>query len=618
MVIVIAPPKSQPNQSIVNPDGRTGYTPPLQLPNQSIIRRGDNGRSYSGYTPPLKNPDVEITPNAEVNLDTTQTQSKVPSTNPNVPLQKAYSVRDISLTDSANRFFNPNANVTSGKVTLGGYAEQQFNTGVQKTSNFILRGADPNKPFTRFLTRPRASGTPFDIFASTVKFGAIQPLIPTTTQYANSLISQGVIVPKSTTQFYANVIRPNAESSVSGVQVVSVTNIGNKNVLGIGKSLINTQGETSLGLGKSYTFQSVKDGTKITKLRNVGVSQEVKDFGFDGFTGVKSQSYSQELGKVKLSNGVSTPLKTNMNPIESNVFGVVKQTKPNEYLFIGEKNFMSEIPKNRFGVKGIIEDRSLSNPDVFGVIRTKTLPTIREFDSGFTSMKYSGNKPITKLETKAVTDLIGTLSKQSSKQIISNSITKIQPAEDILGLSKPVVSSYYGKGTYERTNQVNSPMSIQSQSQMNKQFNIPMSLVSQGSNQANKLLFSPYNPSSQAQPTAQIPKTSLGSGSSIANVPIQTQAPRLDTPTKTIPFIPIIPFEPTPFYPSPFPDLPSGSFESKGYSNLFKGKNRFKYTPSYSAFAYNIKGKQPKKTRFTGLELRPIPKKFSFAFKENE
>ena len=45
----------------------------------------------------------------------------------------------------------------------------------------------------------------------------------------------------------------------------------------------------------------------------------------------------------------------------------------------------------------------------------------------------------------------------------------------------------------------------------------------------------------------------------------------------------------------------------------YKGKQRKKYTPSYEALVFKIKGKQ-KRGRETGLGIRPIPRNYSFAF----
>jgi hypothetical protein len=44
----------------------------------------------------------------------------------------------------------------------------------------------------------------------------------------------------------------------------------------------------------------------------------------------------------------------------------------------------------------------------------------------------------------------------------------------------------------------------------------------------------------------------------------------------------------------------------------YKGKQRKKYTPSYEAFVFGIRGKAPRGTE-TGARIRPITKGFTFA-----
>jgi hypothetical protein len=45
----------------------------------------------------------------------------------------------------------------------------------------------------------------------------------------------------------------------------------------------------------------------------------------------------------------------------------------------------------------------------------------------------------------------------------------------------------------------------------------------------------------------------------------------------------------------------------------YKGKQRKKYTPSYEAFTFGIKGKAPKGLE-TGARIRPITKGFTLAY----
>lgn len=75
---------------------------------------------------------------------------------------------------------------------------------------------------------------------------------------------------------------------------------------------------------------------------------------------------------------------------------------------------------------------------------------------------------------------------------------------------------------------------------------------------------------------------------------------------------PLTPVTPTPNVPgiyTPFFALPFFSFGGGAGgigSGKVKSKGFFKYTPSYTALVYGIKGKQPKIKQFKGFELRPI------------
>lgn len=60
------------------------------------------------------------------------------------------------------------------------------------------------------------------------------------------------------------------------------------------------------------------------------------------------------------------------------------------------------------------------------------------------------------------------------------------------------------------------------------------------------------------------------------------------------------------------PILPNFGFDTKQSTKVYKGKQRKKYTPSFSALVFNIKGKAPKKER--GINIRPITKGFTWSF----
>jgi len=78
------------------------------------------------------------------------------------------------------------------------------------------------------------------------------------------------------------------------------------------------------------------------------------------------------------------------------------------------------------------------------------------------------------------------------------------------------------------------------------------------------------------------------------------------TPTITIPETVIIK------RPFPFPPLPSLFMDKGTGSGFLKGGTGYTYKPSFSAIKFNLFGKEPTKKTYTGLELRPIPKGFSW------
>jgi hypothetical protein len=104
-------------------------------------------------------------------------------------------------------------------------------------------------------------------------------------------------------------------------------------------------------------------------------------------------------------------------------------------------------------------------------------------------------------------------------------------------------------------------------------------------------------------PTAiQVPTT--------IQTPVTIQQP-VSIQTPVVPTI--FKFPITPIVPAVFPLVPSFDFGMT--ARKFRGKQRKKYTPSFEALIFGIRGKAPK--RITGLETRPITKGFSFAFKES-
>lgn len=104
--------------------------------------------------------------------------------------------------------------------------------------------------------------------------------------------------------------------------------------------------------------------------------------------------------------------------------------------------------------------------------------------------------------------------------------------------------------------------------------------------------------------TTTIPKITTNT------ITTQTTTPKFTNPTPNITSNINI----TPKFDIPIvPWFPSGSLDFGGSSKRKRGKRRYKYTPSYEALIFNIKGKMPKGTE-TGARIRPITKGYSFAF----
>lgn len=108
--------------------------------------------------------------------------------------------------------------------------------------------------------------------------------------------------------------------------------------------------------------------------------------------------------------------------------------------------------------------------------------------------------------------------------------------------------------------------------------------------------------------TTSIPRQFTPQGS----VQITTPTTTFINPPTSIPSFPTI-ATPKVNLTNPFPSMPfvfssdAGSFKKR----KIKGKQQKQYTPSYEAFIFNIRGKQPKGIE-TGMRLRPITKGFSF------
>lgn len=131
------------------------------------------------------------------------------------------------------------------------------------------------------------------------------------------------------------------------------------------------------------------------------------------------------------------------------------------------------------------------------------------------------------------------------------------------------------------------------------------------------LLQAPKTETLQQPITKVITRTRSGTTQLIAPIvaPIVTPvvAPPFVTPIFRTP-TPNAPREmplPTIFPPFALPSFTSGKTGIKVGESF--AKRKYSYTPSYKALVFGIKGKQPKKAVFSGLEIRPITKKFKWS-----
>lgn len=143
-----------------------------------------------------------------------------------------------------------------------------------------------------------------------------------------------------------------------------------------------------------------------------------------------------------------------------------------------------------------------------------------------------------------------------------------------------------------------------------------ITMTKQSSGLNNKVLsslsFKSMTSTLQSQPTIQVPSFGTSSfnfesqkpvvGTISLNAPVLTTATKLGT------------FAPTFNAPFALPFKFSGNIEMPGQGRKIKGKQRKKYTPDYLSILTGKRGRA-KKGPFSGLESRPIPKGFTFAFK---
>ena len=230
----------------------------------------------------------------------------------------------------------------------------------------------------------------------------------------------------------------------------------------------------------------------------------------------------------------------------------------------------------------------------YGLI--KKYPTISESSliKGGTTQIFKSITPsgfieeVSKVSSKSV---MGKLNYQNI--ITSKSISGILPVSQLatIQIEKPAIKSKEVFASNLATIQ------IEKQITQPKQIRLPRTIQIEQPAIKPKQIFG--TASFQHQPEAERTRTKLiqdfVSVSKLVT-PSPTKTIPEYTPTITIiPFLPKLKFE----------------FEDIMKTRLFKGKQATRYTPSFEAFVFGIKGKQPKGIE-TGARLRPITKGFKF------
>jgi len=244
------------------------------------------------------------------------------------------------------------------------------------------------------------------------------------------------------------------------------------------------------------------------------------------------------------------------------------------------------------------------------------------FSSGIVK-SISSDKGMTEMVTSEGTTLSrgfggGSQTQNILKNVVKQSVIQ-EPKTSFSGGITGMTSGFsVGSNSISRTQQVSQPQSFRpittqqvSQPQptvKNNELLIPASAFNTNQeikiNQDTKLL---YNLKPK-QKTRSSPRTME------IQTPTQTPVPRLTTPTISTSVSRLTPkpkglstITPTSINLPPFAiaPLPFGGERFGGLGKI-KATRTYKYTPSFGALVYGIKGKAPTKTRFTGLELRPI------------
>lgn len=168
----------------------------------------------------------------------------------------------------------------------------------------------------------------------------------------------------------------------------------------------------------------------------------------------------------------------------------------------------------------------------------------------------------------------GYRTRYSQRQATARTVGKLRQQ----GMMAQMLGTATGTGQLLRTKSTTSTLQRQMQQSFQRQIQTPSQLQRQ--------IQTPAQQQNQLQRQLLRTTTTTTPPTSIIPAMIITQVPRI-TPG--------------------LPGSPGGALNLGRWARSNKGNRGYKYTPSFAALAFNIRGKKPKQTQFTGFEVRPIP-----------
>lgn len=381
-------------------------------------------------------------------------------------------------------------------------------------------------------------------------------------------------------------------------------------ILPKGDMAIRTTGQLSwniFGPSKTMVF-SQQTGNFGVK----GISNQIGNFNIAASKSAYVPKTSTSIiSGIDISKGIPGRFVTDVKlfgpPTKARTFTISKNTAPDIF---GNQRYASVAT----GMKG----KRLTRPAQMGVT------TVIE-GKGFSGSKYAkeafddfnlGGKEIG-TPTSRGKKMLGFSNDGASKEIVVQSI-KTDTLQSPLGgglkfgkISRGISNQITMKQTLNLSPQNLLSSSYNSQSLAIKQTQQPVPI--QMNVQGTQLKQESFMRQSLVYPTQELIKSSFGSvsiqGENTAQEVIGSTK-LINTPTFVSRISPP-PIKISPKFDIPFPfGLPSFGFdEGKRPSRKYKGKRKYKYTPSYEAVIFGIKGKKPKGLE-TGARIRPLTKDF--------